>query len=234
MHGDALGSALLEALAGKAAPMVIERDDGFIAVDGTDYFGSLAEHDEWAVAQAAGRVLDVGAGAGRGALAVQARSQEVTALDTSAGAIEACRRRGVRSVYEGTVRQAAADGLAGTFDSALLLGNNLGLLGSRENAASFLSDLGRLLKPGGVIAGTILDVYQTSNPVHLAYHQRNRDLHRMPGQLTIRVRYENMASAWFDWLAASPAETAELAAAAGWEVASSFPGISYAAVLRRA
>jgi hypothetical protein len=56
----------------------------------------------------------------------------------------------------------------------------------------------------------------------------------MPGQLTIRVRYENMASAWFDWLAASPAETAELAAAAGWEVASSFPGISYAAVLRRA
>lgn len=46
VHGDALGSALLEALAGKAAPMVIERDDGFIAVDGTDYFGGLAEHDE--------------------------------------------------------------------------------------------------------------------------------------------------------------------------------------------
>ena len=44
-----------------------------------------------------------------------------------------------------------------------------------------------------------------------------------------------MASGWFDWLAASPAETAELAAAAaGWEIASSIPGISYAAVLRRA
>jgi hypothetical protein len=70
--------------------------------------------------------------------------------------------------------------------------------------------------------------------VHLAYHQRNRDLGRMPGQLTMRVRYENMASGWFDWLASSPAETAELAAAAGWQVASSFPGISYGAVLRRA
>jgi hypothetical protein len=46
-----------------------------------------------------------------------------------------------------------------TFDSALLLGNNLGVLGSRENAASFLSDLGRLLTPGGVIVGTMLDVY---------------------------------------------------------------------------
>jgi SAM-dependent methyltransferase len=97
---------------------------------------------------------------------VQARGQEVTALDISAGAIETCRRRGVRSVYEGTVQQAAADGLAGTFDSALLLGNNLNLVGSRDNAASFLSDLGRLLKPGAVIVGTILDPYQTTNPVH--------------------------------------------------------------------
>jgi hypothetical protein len=41
-----------------------------------------------------------------------------------------------------------------------------------------------------VIVGTILDAYRTSNPVHLAYHQRNRELGRMPGQLTMRVRYE--------------------------------------------
>jgi hypothetical protein len=69
-----------------------------------------------------------------------------------------------------------------------------------------------VLKPRGVIFGTILDAYRTSNPVDLAYHQRNRDLGRMPGQLTMRVRYENMASAWFDGLAATPAETVEVAA----------------------
>src|ERR1700677_1908070 len=106
-RGDALGSALLDALAGRDAPTVIERNDGLIAVDGTDYFGGLAEQDEWAVARARGRVVDVGAGAGR----------------------------------------AVTDGLAGAFDSALLLGNNLGLLGSRENAVPFLATLGRLLKP---------------------------------------------------------------------------------------
>lgn len=184
--------------------MVIERDDGFIAVDGTDYFGGLGEQDEWAIARAPGRVLDVGSGAGRGALAVQARGQEVTALDTSPGAVETCRRRGVRSVYEGTLAQAAADGLAGAFDSALLLGSDLGLIGSPENAGSFLGDLGMLLQPGGVIVGTILDVYQTSNPAHLAYHERNRARSRMAGHLTMRVRYENVAGAWFDWLAASP------------------------------
>lgn len=230
--GDAFGGGLLDSLAGKAAATVIERDDGFIAVDGTDYFGGLGEQDEWAIARAPGRVLDVGSGAGRGALAVQARGQEVTALDTSPGAVETCRRRGVRSVYEGTLAQAAADGLAGAFDSALLLGSNLGLIGSPENAGSFLGDLGMLLRPGGVIVGTILDVYQTSNPAHLAYHERNRARGRMAGHLTMRVRYENVAGAWFDWLAASPAELAELAADAGWEVVDSFPGVTYAVALR--
>lgn len=232
-QGDALGTALLDALAGKDAPMVIERDDGLIAVDGTDYFGGLAEHGAWAAARASGRVVDVGAGAGRGALALQERGQEVTALDTSAGAVEVCRRRGVRSVYKGTVRQAAADGLAGTFDSALLLGNNLGLLGSRENAVQFLTDLGKLLKPDGAIVGTILDAYKTDNPVHLAYHERNRGRGRLPGQLTMRVRYRNIATDWFDWLAASPEELAELAAQAGWRVADALTGVSYAVMLTR-
>jgi hypothetical protein len=214
--------------------MVIERDDGFIAVDGTDYFGGLAEHDQCAVAHAEGRVLDVGADAGRGRERCRPAARRYRRSTPRRARSRHAAGAGVRSAYQGTARQAAAGGLAGTFDSALLVGNNLGLLGSRENAALLLSDLGRLLKPGGVIVGTILDPCQTGNPVHLAYDQRNMDLGRMPGQLTMRVRYENIASTWFDWLAASPAETAELAAAAGWEVAGSFPGISHAAVLRRA
>jgi len=41
-----------------------------------------------------------------------------------------------------------------------------------------------------------------------------------------------VAGAWFDWLAASPAELAELAADAGWEVVDSFPGVTYAVALR--
>lgn len=233
VEGDALGTALLDALAGKAAPVVIERDDGFVDVDGTDYFGRLTEGEKWAIARATGRVLDVGAGAGRGALALQGRGQQVTALDVSAGAVEVCRRRGVRSVYHGTVRQAADDGLAGVFDSALLLGNNLGLLGSRENAVSFLTDLGRLIKPGGVVVGTIVDPYETSNPVHLAFHDRNRQLGRLPGQLTLRVRYQNLATAWFDWLSASSDELTALAAASGWRAGFAIGGVSYVVILTK-
>jgi SAM-dependent methyltransferase len=173
----------------------------------------------------------VGAGAGRGALALQERGQQVTALDVSAGAVEVCRRRGVHDVYHGTVGQAADDGLAGVFDSALLLGNNIGLLGSRENAVPFLADLGRLIKPGGVVAGLIVDPYETANPVHLAYHERNRQLGRLPGQLTMRVRYQNLVTPWFDWLCASPDELTALAEAARWKASIAYGGSSYVAIL---
>jgi SAM-dependent methyltransferase len=157
---DAFGRALLDMLAGSADPIVIERDDGFVSVDVVDYLGGLTERDQWALNRVGSRVLDVGADAGRGSLALQERSQEVTALDLSPGAIEVCRERGVRNVYAGSVQQAVADGMAGSFDSVLMFGNNLGLLATGELASSYLAELGKLLRPGGVIVGTCLDAYQ--------------------------------------------------------------------------
>jgi methylase of polypeptide subunit release factors len=106
--GDAFGRALLDMAAGRPEPTVIERDDGFIGIDATDYVASLDDLAHWALDRAVGRVLDVGAGAGRASLALQERGQDVVALDLSPGAILACRRRGVRAVYLGSVERAAA------------------------------------------------------------------------------------------------------------------------------
>ncbi|HUN36473.1 MAG TPA: methyltransferase domain-containing protein [Trebonia sp.] len=233
--GDPIGQAFLDARAGRPQPLVVERDDGFIAVDSLRYLGPLDERETWAVGQLTGRVVDVGAGAGRAALALQERGQQVTALDTSPGAVLACRQRGVRDVYLGTPRQAAADGLAGAFDSALLLGNNIGLLGSREAAGPFLADLDALLRPGGVIVGTASDPYQTDERAHLDYHERNRQRGRLPGHATIRVRYQRLATDWFDWLIPSPGELEDLARPAGWQITDLHrgPGPQYVAVLRR-
>ena len=233
--GDALGNAFLDAVAGRPGPIVVERDDGYLFTDSIKYLGGLDARDQWAVSRAAGRVLDVGAGAGRAALVLQEQGQAVTALDTSPGAAEACRKRGVRDVYLGTPRQAVADGLAGSFDSALLLGHNIGLLGSREAAGPFLGDLGALLRPGGVIAGTASDPYQTDERVHLDYHERNRQRGRLPGHATLRVRYQDIAGDWFDWLIPSPGELEELARPAGWQITDlrRGPGSLYAVVLNR-
>jgi SAM-dependent methyltransferase len=232
--GDAFGQALLDQLAGNPSPVVIERDDGYLSLDGLDYLAGLSEIDMWALDRSRGRVLDVGAGAGRASLVLQEHGRDVVALDTSPGAAETCRRRGVRNVYAGTVEQAGADGLAASFDTALMLGNNIGLLGSADAAGAYLAALGVLLRPGGLIVGTCLDAYETDNPVHLRYHERNRRQGRMPGQLTLRVRYQRLATSWFDWLAMSPDELAGLAGPAGWRIADQRHGGVYAVVLARA
>jgi SAM-dependent methyltransferase len=232
--GDAFGTALLDQLRGAAGPVVIERDDGLVGTDTTDYLTGLDEGDLWVLDRAGERVLDVGAGGGRASLVLQERGHQVVALDVSPGAARACRARGIREVFAGSAQEAAAGSLAGSFDSVLLLGNNLGLLGSAEAAGPYLQTLGALLKPDGVIAGTCLDPYQTDGQVHLEYHERNRNRGRMAGQLTIRVRYQRLATGWFDWLAMSPEELAGLAEPAGWQVAELRPGVSYAAVLTRA
>lgn len=232
--GDAFGSALLDRLAGNAHPIVIERSDGFVVVDNADYLDGWGELDQWAVDRAAGRVLDVGAGMGRASLALQGRGQDVVALDTSPGAARVCRERGVREVFNGSVEQAAAAGPASRFDSALMLGNGLSLLGSPESAGAFLAALGALLAGDGRIIGTCLDPHHTDEPVHLESHERNRRQGKLAGQIAIRVRYRRQASPWFDWLLMSPDELAEVIAPHGWRIADMLPGVQYAAVLTRA
>lgn len=231
--GDAFGRALLDRFAGAGDPIVIERNDGFVAVDAGDYQNGWDELDQWALDRATGRVLDVGAGMGRACLALQARGQHVVALDVSPGAARACRERGVRHVFCGSVHDAVAAGMTGSFASALLLGNCLSLLGSPRAAVAFLTALGELLAPGGRIIGTCLDPHQTDKRVHLEFHERNRQDGKMPGQAVIRVRYQATAGPWFEWLLMSPAELAGVVAPSGWRIAETLPGVRYAVVLTR-
>ncbi|HEY5990836.1 MAG TPA: methyltransferase domain-containing protein [Streptosporangiaceae bacterium] len=152
--GDAFGLALSDQNAGGPPGVVIERDDGFIDFDPGDYLGGLHACDSWALERARGRVLDVGAGAGRASLALQERGQDVVALEVSPAAVDVCRSRGVKEVFHGTVADLAAAG-APVFDSVLMLGNNIGLLSSAQRAPQVLAEIGAVLKPGGVIVGTL-------------------------------------------------------------------------------
>ncbi len=159
---DALGFALLDYWehGAEARSHFIERDDGVL--DTVDTGVMFSEKSEWSLAEmpvaerAGRRVLDIGAGAGRHAVPLQASGREVVALDTSPGAVEVCRRRGVRETFTGTVFD-----LAGTdpepFDTFLLCGNNFGLLESPKKAPGILGALRELAAPGAEIMGTCVD-----------------------------------------------------------------------------
>ena len=235
--GDSFGEALLARYEGRPAVIVIERDDGFAEIDAsTDYFADAEADPHWAwiAARATGRVLDLGAGAGRAALALQRAGHDVVALDVSPAAVAICRRRGIRDTFEGTVVDfAAADPRPEPFDAFVAIGNNLGLLGSRADAGPFLDALRALARPGARLVGTMLDPYRTDDPDHLAYHEANRAAGRLGGEIRIRVRHRRTATDWFGLLWASADELGAVVAAHGWAVTDvvSGPGALYAAEL---
>src|SRR3954447_10710389 len=139
-HEDAVGRMLLEALEGRRVVEIVERDDGYIDGSATPLlylrpFRRWPAHHRRAMRLVRGRVLDIGAGAGRVALHLQARGHDVVSIDVSPGAVEVCRRPGVRDARVCAIED--MDESLGSFDTFVLLGNNFGLLASRAKAKRF-------------------------------------------------------------------------------------------------
>ena len=219
---DAFGRLLLDHLAGRAGHAFLDRDDGWSGPAlGPEWF--FAEPKAWADPERVvfehvrGRVLDIGAGAGRHSLEAQRRGLEVVAIDVSPGAVEACRRRGVADAR--LLALAAVDDDLGVFDTVLMLCGNFGLVGSAEQAVTILRRLYSLTSPHAGIVLDSVDPYVDADAGDLAYQARNRTLGRLPGQVTIRIRYGERATPWYDLLNVSAAELGELVAETGWRVA---------------
>jgi SAM-dependent methyltransferase len=222
--GDGYGELLLAALENPEELLeIVEREDGFIMPSRYGPRGYYSPIRKWpsrnrrALRFARGRILDVGAGAGRVALHFQEKGHDVVAIDASAGAVEVCRRRGVRDAR--LCRIEDVDESLGVFDTVVMYGNNLGLLSSRTKAPRILRRLHRITSDRARIIGECLDPYEGAAPEHLDYHERNRRRGRMGGQIRIRIRYRDIATPWFDYLFLSEDELRELLEGTGWQIA---------------
>jgi SAM-dependent methyltransferase len=219
---DAYGRLILEYLETGEGIEIVERDDGFITASafGPGYYFTPIRRwpkaERLALRLARGRVLDVGCGAGRVALHLQERGHEVVGIDLSPLAIEVSRRRGVIDARELAVTQVRRE--LGQFDTFVMFGNNFGLMGSRRRAPWLLRRFRSIANEGARILAESVNPYNTDNPVHLSFHERNRKRGRMGGQLRIRIRQGTSSTPWFDYLLASPDEMAELAEGTGWEL----------------
>jgi SAM-dependent methyltransferase len=240
--GDAFGRLLLDTLRSGGVDSnlveVIERDSGYIGTGAASRY--FAPPESWQpierelLRSVHGFALDIGCGAGRHSLALQELGNKVTGLDVSEGTIAVCRERGVGSLFHGSIEDLAASNPQ-QFDSFLMLGNNLGLLESAKHARAVLATLARLGTEGAVVVGTTIDPYDTDVHEHLAYHERNRALGRMGGQVQMRVRHRGLASDWMDYLMFSESELPQLIDGSGWVLSKTLrDGARVGIVLKRA
>lgn len=238
-HEDAFGHALHDYLQGSGAQIIIERDDGNLDVSGDAavYFREYEEWDDYereAMNAVRGRVLDLGSGAGRHALYLQNRGHDVVALDNSPLAIEVVERRGVRKTALMPVTQVSSR--LGVFDTIVMMGNNFGLLADERRAKWLLRRFYKMTTSDARIVATSLDPRMTDNPLHLAYHDRNRRRGRMIGQVRIRVRYRNLKGLWSDYLFVSSEEMEEISRSSGWMISKIIEseGPVYVAIIEKA
>jgi len=238
---DAVGQGYLDILNGQPdAGIVIDRDDGR-SETGMNCRVYFADYPDWpdlhkkAVEYVRGRVLDVGCGAGRHALYLEKKGHDVVGIDESPLAIHVCKARGLRDARVLKFSQIGPS--LGPFDTILMLGNNFGLFANAVRAKRLLRRLHRMTSQNARIIAESRDPYQTANPIHLAYHERNRSRGRMGGQIRMRARYAGRTTPWFDYLLVSRDEMRTLLDSTGWRVAEFIDGADdslYLAILEKA
>lgn len=150
---DLFGKAILDYQTGNAPEDLItetsitEEDEMSVAYLFRSY-KEMPDLEKKALQLAKGKVLDVGCGAGSHSLYLQNEKKlEVTAIDISEGAIEACRLRGINNALCCDILEFNNE----KFDTIVMLMNGIGITGKLKDISAYLQKLKSLLNPGGQI-----------------------------------------------------------------------------------
>ncbi len=210
MIKDVLGIGLKEYMAGNEEAMFFihnqfgEADEMPIA----SFFepeDELTDLEFVALETCRGRVLDVGAGAGRFALGLQKRNLEVVAIDTSEGAVEVMKQRGVKDARVADIFNFKEQ----KFDTILLMMNGIGLAETIEQISLLLEKLKGMLDDSGEI---IFD----SSDVEYLYDDQVKPKDRYYGEIDFRFQYQSLKSEWFKWVYVDFDTMSEIADKAGF------------------
>lgn len=159
-----------------------------------------------------GRVLDIGAGAGRFAMELQARDMDVLALDASPEAVEVMRARGVRNVQCGDVYQVRGE----RWDTLLLMMHGIGIVGTLKGLDRFLRHASGLLTATGQILCDSADLRTELGDEDLAAIKEQVDAGSYLGEVVFQLTYRGVTGADYQWLFVDSATLAEHARKAGF------------------
>lgn len=207
----------------KMNPTLLERDDGYIFASYAEMPFYFSSYEQWPeperqiIAECGKQVLDIGCGPGRHALHLQSIGREVCAIDPSPGALRVAQARGVRNGR--LMSLASLEKLTPhSFDTALLLGHNLGLLSCGGSISTALSSISKCVRADGNILASTRDPGTARLPEHETYRARNLKAGRIQGHMSIRVRYRNLIGPWFDFFYATLQDVERMVSGTGWKV----------------
>ena len=140
---------------------------------------------------ATGKILDVGAGSGCHALALQEMGKEVCAIDISPLSNEVMKQRGVKD-------SRLINLFDETFDTILMLMNGSGIIGTLDNMPVFFQRMKRILRPEGYI------LMDSSDLRYLFEEEDGSMLIDLAGdyygEVDFQMQYKDIKGDTFDWL----------------------------------
>lgn len=156
---------------------------------------SMPVLERTALQMATGRILDVGAGSGCHALALQEMGKEVCAIDISPLSVEVMKQRGVNDVR---LTNLFDETFTETFDSVLMLMNGSGIIGKLSNMPDFFQRMKCILRPGGCI-------WMDSSDLRYLFEEEDGSIvidlaGDYYGEIDFQMQYKDVKGEPFDWL----------------------------------
>ncbi len=158
-------------------------------------YDEMPNLEQKALQLAKGKILDVGCGAGSHSLTLQNdRNLDVTSIDISPNAIQACTLRGLKNAKVQDVLALENE----KFDTILLLMNGTGIFGTLKETPSFLQKLKSLLNPNGQILIDSSDIIYMFDEDEDGGKWISGESYY--GELTFTVSYKKENEDEFPWL----------------------------------
>ena len=159
-------------------------------------FDEMPKMEQQALRLAKGKVLDVGCGAGSHSLYLQNQEKlDITAIDVSKNAIEACRLRGIKNAEVQDVISLKNQ----KFDTILLMMNGAGMCGKLKKMPAFLTQLKSLLNENGQILLDSSDIIYMFDEDEDGgkWIPSNNDYY---GEVIFNISYKGENEQPFDWM----------------------------------
>ena len=178
---------------------ISEEDEMSVAYLFRDFSG-MPKIEQQALQLCKGKILDVGCGAGSHSLYLQKeKNLEVTAIDISNNAVEACQLRGVSNVLKIDILEFNSDE---KFDTILLLMNGTGIFGKLEHVTKYLQKLKSLLAENGQILIDSSDIIYMFDEDDSENSEGGKWISgdAYYGELEFTISYKGEKEAPFPWL----------------------------------